>query len=427
MEGLILFFVIFFALLLLGMPILFTLGIASSAYLLLGTGLPLEFIVQKMFSAVDSFPLLAVPFFILAGNMMNIGGVTQRLLDFCNIFVGRFRGGLASVSIVGSMIFAGISGSSVADASGLGGILIPAMNKQGYEPEYSAAINAVSSTMSTLIPPSIAMVLLSTITSASVRDLFFSSAVAGVLLAVIQLIVNGVLSVKRNYAANGKTALKEIPMLVFSCLPSVIMPALILGAIVFGVMTATEAACLAVVYSLFVGKFIYKKLTLKRFFEEVINAAVQTAGIMLIIGCASVLSSIMSYLMLPQGIAAWAMENLASPVAVLALVALISLIAGCFLDLTPALILIGAVFFPVSELVGINPLQFSAVLVLALTIGLFTPPVGMTLIISAKIANTPLVNSFKYCLPFLYPELILLVAMILVPVLSTGLPTLLFG
>ena len=421
------FLIVFFVLLLLGMPIAFSLGIASTAFLVFRTDLPGLYVVQKMFSGVDSFPLLAVPFFILAGNLMNGGGVTKRLLDFCNIFVGRFRGGLAAVSIVGSMIFAGISGSAAADASGLGSILIPTMNDQGYNKEYSSAINATSSTIAMLIPPSIPMVLLATIASASVRDLFFSSAVAGILSGVFMLIMNGYLSLKRNYPSNGKVEAKDIPKLCLKCLPSVIMPALILCAIVFGWMTATEASCLAVIYALFTGVFIYKQLNAKKIFQSFIDAAIQTSVVMLIVSAASLLSSLMSHLLLPQIIADWALVNLNSQWAMLAVVAITALVCGCFMDVSPALILLGAIFSPVIKTMGISVLQFAAVLCVSLSIGLYTPPVGLTLIISSKIAGSKITRDFQSCLPFMIPELILIVLLIAFPVLSVGLPTLLFG
>lgn len=427
MGVLTIFLIVFFVLLLLGMPIAFTLGIASTVFLMAETDLPTLFVIQKMFAGVDSFPLLAVPFFILAGNLMNGGGVTRRLLDFCNIIVGRFRGGLAAVSIVGSMIFAGISGSAVADASGLGSILIPTMNDQGYEPEYSAAINATSSTIAMLIPPSIPMVLLATIASASVRDLFFSSAVAGILSGLFMLAVNGYLSVKRNYPSNGKVALADVPRLCFKCLPSVIMPALILCAIVFGWMTATEASCLAVLYALFTGIFIYKQLTPKIIFQSFIEAALQTAIVMLIVAAAQLLSSIMSHLLLPQIIADWALENLQAKWAILLVISITALVCGCFIDVSPALILLGAIFTPVIQAVDISVLQFAAVLCVSLSIGLYTPPVGMTLIISAKIADSTLTRCFRYCVPFLIPELILIFLLIFIPALSEALPTIMFG
>ena len=421
------FLIVFFVLLLVGTPIAYSLGIASVAFLIFRTDLPGLYVVQKMFAGVDSFPLLAVPFFILAGNLMNGGGVTRRLLDFCNIFVGRFRGGLAAVSIVGSMIFAGISGSAAADASGLGSILIPTMNDQGYDKEYSSAINATSSTIAMLIPPSIPMVLLATIASASVRDLFFSSAVAGVLSGLSMLVINAYLSLKRHYPRNGKVEGREIPRLVLKCLPSVIMPALILCAIVFGWMTATEASCLAVIYALFTGTFIYKQLTPKKIFQAFIDAAIQTAVVMLIVAAASLLSSLMSYLLLPQIIADWALVHLHSHWSMLAVVAVTALVCGCFMDVSPALILLGAIFSPVIKTMGIHVLQFGAVLCLSLSVGLYTPPVGLTLIISSKIAGSKIMRDFRFCVPFLIPELILIMLLIMFPVLSVGLPSLMFG
>jgi tripartite ATP-independent transporter DctM subunit len=423
----ILFGCVFVVLIALGTPIAFALGAGVTLFIVIGTDIPYLFVVQKMFSGTDSFPLLAIPFFILAGNLMNTGGVTRKLLEFCNVLVGHWRGGLAAVSIVGSMIFAGISGSSVADASGLGSILIPTMNKDGYDPEYSVAINATSSTIGILIPPSIPMVLLATISNASVRDLFFASAVAGILTGLGMLVLNARISEKKNYPRNPKVLLKDVPPILFRCLPAMLMPLIIIFGIIFGIVTATEAAVLAVVYSLLVGLFLYKELTLKGIYAAIVESGIQTAVVLLIIATASILSAILAHLLLPQALANWALDHLSNKTLILAFIAVIALIAGCFIDVSPALILLGSIFYPVAVATGIDMLHFAAVLVFALAIGLYTPPVGTTLIISAYIGKTSLAAGFKYCLPFLVEMLIILVLLILFPILSNGLPRLLFG
>jgi tripartite ATP-independent transporter DctM subunit len=423
----ILFAVVFIVLILLGTPIAFALGAGVTLFIITGTDLPYLFVIQKMFSGTDSFPLLAIPFFILAGNLMNTGGVTRKLLEFCNVLVGHWRGGLAAVSIVGSMIFAGISGSSVADASGLGSILIPTMNKDGYDPEYSVAINATSSTIGILIPPSIPMVLLATISNASVRDLFFASAVAGIMTGLAMLVLNAYISGKKNYPRNPRVLLKDMPPIFLRCLPAMMMPFIIIFGIIFGVVTATEAAVLAVVYSLLVGFFVYKELSLKGVYTAIVESGIQTAVVLLIIATASILSAVLAHLLLPQALADWALAHLSSKTLILAFIAIIALIAGCFIDVSPALILLGAIFYPVAVTAGIDMLHFAAVLGFALSIGLYTPPVGTTLIISAYIGKTSLAAGFKYSLPFLGEMLAILVLLILFPILANGLPRLLFG
>ena len=420
------FLICFVLMIILGAPIAFSLGISSVAYVIYNPDLSMLFIVQKMFTGTDSFPLLAIPFFILAGNLMNMGGVTRKLLNFSNLLVGHWRGGLASVSIVGSMIFAGISGSSVADASGLGSILIPAMNDSGYDKEYSVAINATSSTVGILIPPSIPMVLLASIANASVRDMFFSTAVAGVMIGLGMLVLNAFISKRKQYPRNERVKLQDIPGILFYSIPALIMPAIIILGIIFGVVTATEAAVLAVVYSLVVGKFVYRELTLKTVYEAMKETVIQTAVVLFIIATASILSGILSYLLLPQALAVWAVNSLQSKTLILAFIAILALFTGLFIDVTPALILLGAIFAPVATAAGISMLHFGTVLVTALAIGLFTPPVGTTLIISSYIAKTSIADGFRYCLPFMALMLGILLLLVLFPIFSVGLPTLMF-
>jgi len=420
------FLIVFLLLIVMGAPIAFALGLSSVAFVITNENLSLLFIVQKMFSGTDSFPLLAIPFFIMAGNLMNMGGVTRRLLDFANMLVGHWRGGLASVSIVGSMIFAGVSGSSVADASGLGSILIPTMNDAGYDKEYSVAINATSSTVGILIPPSIPMVLLASIANASVRDMFFSTAVAGIMIGFGMLGLNAFISRRKSYPRNERVKLREVPKILMYSLPALIMPAIIILGIVFGIVTATEAAVMAVVYSLIVGKFVYHELDFRTVISALKETAIQTSVVLFIIATASILSGILSYLLLPQALATWAVTYLQSKVLILAFIGVLALFTGLFIDVTPALILLGAIFAPVAAAAQINPLHFGTVLVTSLAIGLFTPPVGTTLIISSYIAKTSISAGFRYCIPFLVLMLVILILLVAVPMLSIGLPTLLF-
>jgi tripartite ATP-independent transporter DctM subunit len=417
---------VFFLLVALSVPISIALGLTAIVFAIAETNLPLLVIVQRMFTGIDSFPLMAIPFFILAGNLMNTGGVTQRLIAFCNVLVGFLRGGLAAVSIVGSMIFAGISGSSVADASGLGSILIPAMKKEGYDPNYSAAINATSSTVGVIVPPSIPMVLLGVVASVSVRDLFIGGALPGIAVAGTLMAISTFISYKRGYPKHDRASFAEAVKITLRCLPALMMPAIIIGGIIFGIFTPTEAAVIAVIYALVVGLFIYQELSLKKIIAALNETGIQTAVVLLVIATASVISWLLSYNMLPQKLAQWVQTVFPSETGVLAVIAVIGLVAGTVIDMAPAIILFGSVFTPVATRVGCDPVHFGVTLVFALAIGLFTPPVGTTLIISCYIAKTSMFDAFKACLPFLLGMLVLLGFLVLFKNFALFLPNLLF-
>ncbi|MEM2927096.1 MAG: TRAP transporter large permease [Candidatus Bathyarchaeia archaeon] len=422
-----LFFVpLFFLLVALSLPISIALGITSIILVVAETNLPFLVIAQRMFTGIDSFPLMAIPFFILAGNLMNTGGVTRRLLAFCNVLVGFLRGGLAAVSIVGSMIFAGISGSSVADASGLGSILIPAMNKEGYDPDYSAAINATSSTVGVIIPPSIPMILLGVVASLSVRDLFIGGALPGIAVGFTLLGISTFISYKRGYPKHERVPFSEGVKITVTCLPALFMPMMIVGGIILGIFTPTEAAVVAVIYSIAVGFFLYRELTIHKVVEALIETGIQMSVVLLVISTASVVSWLLSYNLVPQKLAQWVQSIVPSPTALLAIIALICLAAGTVIDMAPAIILFGTVFAPVAERVGGDPIHFGVTLVFSLAIGLFTPPVGTTLIISCYIAGTGIYQSFRACLPFLIGMLCVLTALIIFKEFAIFLPNLLF-
>lgn len=422
-----LFFIpMFFLLVALSLPISIALGITSIILVVTETNLPLLVIAQRMFTGIDSFPLMAIPFFILAGNLMNTGGLTRRLLAFCNVLVGFLRGGLAAVSIVGSMIFAGISGSSVADASGLGSILIPAMKKEGYDSDYSAAINATSSTVGVIIPPSIPMILLGVVASVSVRDLFIGGALPGIAVGFTLLGISTFISYKRRYPKHERVSFGEGLKITVTCLPALFMPIMIVGGIILGIFTPTEAAVVAVFYSMAIGFLLYRELTVKKVVDALAETGVQMSVVLLVIATASTVSWLLSYNFVPQKLAQWVQYIVPSTTALLAIVALICLAAGTVIDMAPAIILFGSVFAPVAEKVGVDPIHFGVTLVFSLAIGLFTPPVGTTLIISCYIAGTGIYHSFRSCLPFLVGMLCILTVLIFFKEFAIFLPNLLF-
>lgn len=420
-------FIFVFALLFLGMPIGFVLAYAGFYLMNFYSVMPLTVLVQRMFTGLDSFPLMAIPFFILAGGLMNTGGLTRKLLDFANLLVGFLRGGLAAISIVGSMIFAGISGSSVADASGIGSILIPAMKKQGYTAEYAAAINATSSTIGIIIPPSIPMVLLGANASISIRDLFLGGAIPGVLVGVTMLILSTFIAYKKKYPKSDKIVkLKEAGYIILDCLPAILMPLIIIGGIVTGIFTPTEAAVVAVIYSFIIGIFYYKELKLRDLRKIFVDTGIQTSIVLLIISTASIISFFLAYNFIPQAVAAWSVSVFKHHTVILIFIATVCLIVGMFIDVAPALILLGSVFTPMIMNIGIDPVHYGLVLITALALGLYTPPVGTTLIISCYIAKTRVHSTFKVCIPFLICEMLVLGLIIFYPPLTTFLPNLLF-
>ena len=353
-----LFLLVFFALVALSTPISIALGITSIVMVLTQTDLKLMVVAQRMFTGIDSFPLMAIPFFILSGHLMNAGGTTQRLITFCNALVGRLRGGLANISIVGNMIMAGISGSSVADASALGSIIIPAMKKEGYDADYAAAVNATASTIGIIIPPSIPMILLGVVASVSIRDLFIGGAVPGVVTGLVLMSISTYVAYKRGYPKHARVSAVEALQLTFFCLPALFMPIAIVGGIVLGIFTPTEAAVIAVVYAMIVGFMIYRELTWRKVLEALYETGVQTAVVLLVIATASVISWLLAYNLIPQKLA----ESLAaynpSQTMLLAIIAIVCLITGTVIDVAPAIILLGSVFAPIAFKLNIDPVHF---------------------------------------------------------------------
>ncbi len=417
---------VFFLLVALSTPISIALGITAMVMLLTQTDLRLMVVAQRMFAGIDSFPLMAIPFFILSGHLMNAGGTTHRLITFCNALVGSLRGGLANISIVGNMIMAGISGSSVADASALGSIISPSMKKEGYDADYAAAINATASTIGIIIPPSIPMILLGVVASVSIRDLFIGGAIPGVVTGLILMSISTHISRKRGYPKHERVPLPEVLRLTFFCLPALLMPIAIVGGIVLGVFTPTEAAVIAVIYALVVGFAMYRELTWRKVVEALYETGQQTAVVLLVIATASVVSWLLAYNLVPQNLAKTVASYNPSPTALLAIIAVVCLITGTVIDVAPAIILLGSVFAPIAFNLNVDPVHFGVLLVYGMAIGLFTPPVGTTLILSCYIAGTTLFQSFRACLPFLVGMIAVLAGLVFFKGFALFLPNLLF-
>jgi tripartite ATP-independent transporter DctM subunit len=340
--------------------------------------------------------------------------------------VGRLRGGLANISIVGNMIMAGISGSSVADASALGSIIIPAMKKEGYDADYTAAINATASTIGIIIPPSIPMILLGVVASVSIRDLFIGGAVPGLVTGLVLMSISTYIAYRRGYPKHERVSFIDGLRLTFVCLPALFMPIAIVGGIVLGIFTPTEAAVIAVVYAMIVGFMIYRELTWRKTLQALYDTGLQTSVVLLVIATASVISWLLAFNLIPQSLAESVKAYDPSPTTLLAIIAIVCLITGTVIDVAPAIILLGSVFAPIAFQLQIDPVHFGVLLVYGMAIGLFTPPVGTTLILSCYIADTTLFRSFRSCLPFLVGMVAILAGLVFFKEFALFLPNLLF-
>ncbi|MCX8117988.1 MAG: TRAP transporter large permease [Desulfobacterota bacterium] len=405
-----------------GIPVAFVLGLTSLVGLLYSGEVPLLLIPKQMFSGTDSFPLLAVPFFILAGNLMNIGGITKRLIHFCNILIGYVRGGLALVNVVASMFFAGITGAAVADTSALGSILIPAMEKEKYDRDFSAAVTAASSTVGPIIPPSIPMVILGTVGELSIGALFLAGVIPGILVGFSLLGVAYYISCKRDYPKEPAKSLREFFVGLKDALFALLMPAIILGGILGGVFTPTEAAVVAVVYAFLVSVLIYRELRWKDLPRVLVDSMVTTSLIMFVIANSAIFGWILANHQIPQAIAQLFLSITTDKWVLLLLINLFLLFVGTFMETTASLIILTPILLPLAVKVGIDPIHFGLVMVLNLVIGLITPPLGVCLFIACSIARITLEQIVRAILPFLLAAIGVLFLVTYVPDLVLWLP-----
>lgn len=419
-------FITFFVLLLINMPIAFALGIATAVTLLSDPVLPINSIVTRAFVGVDSFTLLAIPFFIIAGELMNACGITERIVAFARSLVGHIRGGLAHVSIVSSMFFAGISGSATADASALGSMIIPAMKKNGFDADYAVAVNASSSAIGPIIPPSIMMVIYGSIANVSIASLFLAGFVPGVAMGLGLMGVAYYIAKKRGYPAPPRSELPPILSSLKEAALALLMPIIILGGIFSGVFTATEAGVVAVAYAAIVGTFVYKTLTFKLVMELLVNAAVTTAAAMFLIAMATSFAWLLAW----AGFGAAVLEVLggisSNPTIALLLIVLFILILGLFIEGIPILIIFTPVLLPVILGLGINPIFFGVIMVMSVVIGSVTPPVGILTYISCSIGGITISQAIRGLVPFCAVLIAVLFLCAVFPQIVMTVPTL-FG
>jgi tripartite ATP-independent transporter DctM subunit len=405
-------------LILIGTPIAFVLGLAGVLALLTTTGRTLLLLVpQQIFSGMDSFVLMAIPFYCLAGELMNVLGISERIVKMANALVGHLKGGLGHVNVLDSVMFAGISGSAVADVAGLGTIIVPAMTRSGYSRPYAAALTAATSVAGPTIPPSIPMVVYGSIVGASVAALFAAGILPGLLMAAFMMIANHIISSRRGYQAHGggfswarfRDALRD-------GLLAMIMPLIIVGGILGGVFTPTEAAAVAVGYALLVGGLVFRTLNFK-VLAKALRKTVYTTGVsLLLVAMGGILSWVLASERVPVLFADFIMSISNSKTVFMLLTCVLLLIVGCFMDLTAAIIILAPILTPVATRLGINPIHFGVVLVMGLNIGLVTPPVGAVLFITCSVARERLENIVREIWPFL----VCMVATLLVVALSSN-------
>ncbi len=419
-------FLVLILLLALGTPIAYSVGGAGIVYMILRDPVFLMTMPQRIWSGTNNFIIIAMPLFMLAGELMNRGGLTKRLIDFSMLLVRPFRGGLGEVNVVASMIFGGISGSSVADTSALGSILIPEMIRKGYPKGFSAGVTVASSTMGMIIPPSVPMLMYAMVSGASVGKLFLAGLVPGILVGATQLVLTYVISRRKGYHPRHETlSVSQVLKTTKDGSFALLMPIFIVLTVSLGIATASESAGIAVLYALLLGFFVYRELRIKDLAAALKKTAIMSSSIMIIGGFTMIFTWILAVEQVPARIAAFLVGSGVSPTTVFILLDVLILILGTFLDVTPCILLIGPILLPVMRQFGMNELQFGAVLIVGLAIGLVTPPVGMCLNVANKICGMSIVDIFKSAVPFIICNVIVLVLVTLVPWVSLWLPGLL--
>jgi len=382
-------------------PIAIAIGASSVIAILIQGDFPLMMVAQRMFSGTDSFHLMAVPLFMFAGVLMEAGGISKRIIDFANALVGWLPGGLAAVTIVSAMFFAGISGSAAADAAAVGAILIPAMKKSGYDSDFAAAVQASGGSIGVIIPPSIPMIIFGFLTGASIGQLFAAGIFPGLLIGLSLIIVSSIISLKNGYSSSSPFSLAETWRTFRCAILAMGAPVIILGGILTGVFTATESAAVAVMYALFIGMFVYKKITIRALFPLFRDGAVISGIVMFIIAMASIFSWLAAMEDIPAQLAGGLLSLTDNRFLLLLLINLVLLIAGTFIETTASLILLVPMITAMLPALDIDIIQLGVIVVTNLAIGMLTPPMGICLIVSCSLSGDKLGAVSKRVLPFL--------------------------
>ncbi|EAU52638.1 TRAP transporter large permease [Amylibacter sp.] len=417
---------VFLFFLLIGLPVFFGLLAAPGLLLYLnGQERDITLLYRNVYNGIDSFPLMAIPFFMLAGELMNRGGITMRLVEFSQAFMGHLRGGLAHVNVLSSMLFAGLSGSAVADTSALGSMLIPAMEKQGYSRKFAAAITAASSVIGPIIPPSGIMIIYAYVMGESVAALFLAGVIPGAMVGIglmlmVKFMANKydfpIATNKYTWPERGKASLKAFfPLLT---------PVIILGGILGGIFTPTEAAAVAVAYALFIGIFVLRSLKISDLSGVITRAGITSSVVLLLVGAAMAFKTVVSLSHAPEQLAAFILTLTSNPLLLLFLINILLFIVGMFLDAGPAIIILGPILGPIFINLGIDPIHFAIIMSVNLTVGLATPPMGLVLFVASAVSGERVEAIAKAILPFLAVEIVVIFLITYIPALSMTIPRL---
>lgn len=411
----------------LGVPIVFALAIAPiSAFILAGQATFLQVLPQKILIGINQFPLLAIPLFILAGEIMNTGGITQRLVRLANALVGHFRGGLAQVNVVSSIFFAGLSGSAVADTSALGSMLIPAMEREGYTRRFAAAVTAASSVIGPIIPPSISLVVYAFLSGTSVARLFLAGIIPGLMVGFALMLFNRYLAIRRDFPREPRASLRSIVDHAVDGIAALVAPLIILSAIVTGYTTATEAGVLACAYSLLLG-LIYRTITWAKLWQVLTDTMLITAVIMVIVGYSTVMGWLLAIEQIPQQLAESVLLVTESRYVFLGLLLIFLLLIGCVVEGVPAKLILVPMLLPIIDDFGVDRIHFGLIITMALLIGIATPPMGIGLYIMVEVGKVSFEKVTVAVLPFLIPLITVLILITYVPALTLWLPDLIMG
>lgn len=419
-------FVVMIGLMFINVPIAICTGLAAIAGIFITGTVPLMVSVQRMYVGMDSFTLIAVPLFILTGRFMAVGGITTDLINLSKVMVGFLRGGLAYINIVSSMFFAGITGSATSDTASVGGILIPTMIDKGYDKDFSVAVTATSSTIGVLIPPSIPMVVYGVASGASIAKLFLGGMLPGILVGLALMIVTFFIARKREYPIDSKIPVKEAFKIVIKSIPALMTIIIILGGIISGFFTPTEAAGIAALYSFCLGAFYYKELKLSKIGDMFVEVAITTGMVALMIATASSLGWLFASEGIPAMLASLILNITNNKILIMLMINVLLLFVGTWLDLSPAVIIFTPILLPVITALGIDPVHFGIIMIMNLAIGLFTPPVGVCLFVSCGIAGISISDSIKAFIPYFLAMIVILLLITYIPGIVMFVPNL-FG
>lgn len=416
--------VLLFALFLVGVPICFSLGLVS-LYGIVDGGFPFMVVTQRLFTGADSTALIAIPLFILAGGLMVQGGISKRIVNFADALIGHLPSGLALVSILACMFFAAITGSAIAATAAIGGIMIPIMEKKGYENTFSAPLMACGGSIGPIIPPSIPLLLYGTMAGVSVGKLFIGGFIPGIIMGVGLMIYSYVIGKKRHYVGREtRASFSEIVSTGKDALLALLMPIIIIGGILSGIFTATESGAIACAYALILGAFVYKELKIENMFELFVDCAKSTGQVLVVVACASLFTWVITVAQVPQTVSAMLESAISNKYMLLLVINIILLIAGTFIDTTSALVIFTPLFLPLVQAMGIDLIHFGLVMAVNLTIGMCTPPLGVCLFVAGSIANVSLKDQMKDLLPMLGVLLVVLLIITYIPSTVTFLPNL---